>query len=105
MNQISSTYNDERDNHAVTLTIDLEEAKPWGSRRTYYEVYQSDRKTRIRTFYEVKSGFSGKLDRNHITTSCGRNFSYELADPLYTPNLKIRVALIELAELICEYTS
>ena len=98
---LSATYNDETDDHSVTLTIDLSESKPWGSRRTYHEVYQSDRKTRVQTFYEVKSGASGKTERqNDIITKSGRLFSYSLADQRYTPNLNVRAALIELAELI-----
>lgn len=103
-NEISATFNDELDNHAVTIFTDLDETKDWKKKRTYFELYQSDRATRVHVFYEVLNPNSASSNPKNDFIVHDRKFSYQLADAMYRPNLNLREALIELADIICSQT-
>lgn len=91
---INATYQDETDGHVVTLTIG--EANDWGKTRRYFELYQSDRRTRVGKFYEVYKGRSS--DPKNDFYAHDRMFSFQLAyEKNPSPNYNLVKALQELA--------
>lgn len=98
---INATYQDETDGHAVTLTIG--EANDWGKTRRYFELYQSDRRTRVGKFYEVYKGRSSDPKNDFYVED--RLFSYQMATgQKYVPNFNLKKALQELATKIINPT-
>lgn len=100
---LASIYADEVDpQHLVAISLDLNESSNWQNKRTYYDLYQSDRQTRVKRFYMLnKPGNKSSDPRNDFMIS-GRLFSYELTHDRTTPSHNLRASLIELADAICK---
>lgn len=105
MTKLTVTFVDDVTNAPVELFTYTEEAKPWVSKtnkRTYYEIFQSNRRTRVKRFYSIDAG-STKYDVKKMFEIGDKRFTYELCDAKYTPSRALDAALRELAEKICEH--
>lgn len=92
---IKIAYQDEQDGNSITLSMNPCDSVVWRQKRVYFEIWQSDKKTRISKFYEVIKGTSGNKENDF---RCGsRLFSYELVFEMYRPNVNLVRAIKEMA--------
>lgn len=96
---IFTTYEDENTGLYVELTA--EKMQTWRDSRVYFELYQSDRRTRVRTFYIILKGKSSD-PRNDFKDKRGRSWSFELVPAGFEPVYNLRAALQNLANEIGE---
>ena len=96
---IFTTYEDEKTGLYVELTA--EKMQTWGDSRVYFELYQSDRRTRVRALYLILKGMTSN-PKNDFQDKCGRWWSFELVPDLFEPTHNLRAALKNLANEIAD---
>ena len=96
---IFTTYEDEKTGLYVELTA--EKMQTWLDARVYFELYQSDRSTRVRALYLILKGMSSN-PKNDFQDKRGRWWSFELVPDLFEPTHNLRAALKNLANEIAD---
>ena len=96
---IFTTYEDEKSWLYVELTA--EKMQPWKDSRVYFELYQSDRRTRVRSLYLILSGKSSNV-KNDFKDKRNRSWSFELVPHGFEPTHNLREALHHLANEITD---
>ena len=96
---IFTTYEDEKTGLYVELTA--EKMQTWRDARVYFELYQSDRRTRVRALYLILKGMTSN-PKNDFQDKRGRWWSFELVPNGFEPTHNLRAALQNLANEITD---
>ena len=96
---IFTTYEDEKTGLYIQLTA--EKMQTWRDSRVYFELYQSDRRTRVRALYLILKGTTSN-PKNDFQDKRGRWWSFELVPHGFEPTHNLRAALQNLANEITD---
>lgn len=96
---IFTTYEDEKTGLYVELTA--EKMQTWRDARVYFELYQSDRRTRVRALYLILKGTTSN-PKNDFKDKNGRWWSFELVPHGFDPTHNLRAAIQNLANEITD---
>lgn len=94
---IFTTYEDEKTGLYIELTA--EKMQTWRDARVYFELYQSDRRTRVRALYLILKGTTSN-PKNDFQDKRGRWWSFELVPHGFEPTHNLRAAIQNLANEI-----
>ena len=91
---VFTTYEDEKTGLCIQLTA--EKMQTWLDARVYFELYQSDRRTRVLALYLIFKGMNAN-PKNEFRDKRGRWWSFDLVPDGLEPTHNLRAALQNLA--------